>query len=346
VTVLRLLEAELPQPHGGAVTYLAEASQPVDAAPWQGELRPHPLRQPYADPGGPSADLAWAKSTLQSLGKAPRGPPEQIRTWNLSSIWRIPTEGKTVWLKSVPSFFAHEAPLLSFLSRRWVPTVVSYDARRMLLCDVPGEDMHDADVSRLKDMIDLLLGIQVDLRDRVDLLLSLGLPDWRASGLTPRIADVVKRTSSQLSAEDRKALTEFVRDLPNRFAAIASCGLPDTLVHGDFHPGNVRGDENRLILLDWGDSGVGHPLLDRPAFLERQPNSVGEAIEEFWNDRLLELFPGSDPRKAARLVAPIATARHAVIYRNFLDNIEPSEQLYHQIDPIRWLKRTVALLGR
>ncbi|MEO1248940.1 MAG: phosphotransferase, partial [Pseudomonadota bacterium] len=29
------------------------------------------------------------------------------------------------------------------------------------------------------------------------------------------------------------------------------------MVHGDFHPGNVRGDGNRLTLIDWGDCGIG-----------------------------------------------------------------------------------------
>src|SRR5271169_4870927 len=90
VTVLRLLEAERDQPHGGVVTYFAELSQTIKTDPWHGQLHSHPLRQSYAEPGGPAADLAWAKSVLASRGTAPAGHPEQIRTWNLSSIWRIP----------------------------------------------------------------------------------------------------------------------------------------------------------------------------------------------------------------------------------------------------------------
>jgi hypothetical protein len=150
VTVLRLLEAERPEPHGGMVTYLAEASEPVGAVAWRGELHPHPLRQRYARRGGPASDLVWAKSALLSLGMRPEGPPVQIRTWNLSSIWRIPTHGETVWLKSVPPFFAHEAPLLSALSGQRVPTVLSCEAGRMLLREAPGEDMHDASVSKCR----------------------------------------------------------------------------------------------------------------------------------------------------------------------------------------------------
>ena len=33
-----------------------------------------------------------------------------------------------------------------------------------------------------------------------------------------------------------------------------------------------------------------------------------------------------------------------MIYRRFLDNIEPSEQVYHRHDPADWLARTAALL--
>ena len=344
VTVLRLLEAERSQPHGGEVAYLAETPEPVDAEPWRGRLRPHRLRQRYAEPGGPAADLAWAKSSLLQVGLVPLGRATQIRTWNLSSIWRIPTESETVWLKSVPPFFAHEGRLMSALARECVPAVLGFDAARMLLREAPGDDLHHADPSQLTDMVELLLGIQLDWRDRLDLLLSFGLPDWRGPALIPLIADVVSRTESRLSAEQREALAKFVERLPGRFADLAACGLPDTLVHGDFHPGNVRGEGRKLILLDWADSGIGHPLLDQSAFLERLPTEAVPSVTEFWARRWLDLLPYSNPARAAALIAPIAAARHAVIYRRFLDNIEPSEHPYHRSDPVRWLGRAVALL--
>ena len=55
--------------------------------------------------------------------------------------------------------------------------------------------------------------------------------------------------------------------------------------------------------------------------------------------------PGSDPDRAARLLAPVAAARQAVIYRRFLDNIEPSEHAYHAADVPDWLRRTADLLA-
>jgi hypothetical protein len=53
--------------------------------------------------------------------------------------------------------------------------------------------------------------------------------------------------------------------------------------------------------------------------------------------------PGSDPERAATFLAPIAAARQAVIYQEFLDAIEPSEHSSHRQDPADWLARTAAL---
>jgi aminoglycoside phosphotransferase (APT) family kinase protein len=189
-------------------------------------------------------------------------------------------------------------------------------------------------------MIPLLVDLQRQFLGRADDLLALGLPDWRAAPLTRAITDVVARNPVATPALDR-----FVATLPDRFAAIAACGIPDTLVHGDFHPGNLRGDGDNLTLLDWGDSGVGHPLLDQPAFLERARPEERDDLVERWNALWSAAIPGADPARAAILLAPVAAARQAVIYQSFLDRIEPAERRYHVTDPRRWLLRTLALLG-
>jgi Ser/Thr protein kinase RdoA (MazF antagonist) len=344
VTVLRMLQVE-PGPVV-QVTYLAEIEGPAPAAatPWEGRLDDHPLRHPYARPGGPAADLAWAHGVLAERGLAPLGPPAQVRTWNLSSLWRVPLVGQTAWLKAVPPFYAHEGALLAALAGGSVPTLLGHEGRRTLMAEIPGEDLYEAELPQLLAMVDLLTGLQRAWTPRTDALLALGLPDWRGPALGPAIAEVVKATAGELAAADRILLEEFVQHLPGRFAQIAACGLPDTLVHGDFHAGNVRGEGLDLTLLDWGDSGVGHPLLDQSAFLERIPRASVEPVREHWLAAWTCAVPGSDPARASGLLAPIAAARRAVIYRGFLDRIEPSEHPYHRDDPADWLTRTAALL--
>jgi hypothetical protein len=355
VTVLRMLRAERPAAPGGAVTYLAEVDGAAAArvvgqvAPWPDSpghdaLEDDPLRQTWARLGGPARDLAWADSELAAHGLTRIGPAEQDRTWNLSSLWRLPLASGAAWLKVVPPFFAHEGAILERLAGERVPALLAREGARMLMLDVAGDDRYEAPLPELLDMIDLLVDLQARWLGRTAELLSLGMPDWRGDALAWSIGEVVERGAQDVSTDDRAALGRFLRGLPDRFAALAGCGIGDSLVHGDFHPGNLRGGDGRLVLLDWADSGVGHPLLDQPAFLTRIPAEAVNAVRRRWHDAWHAAVPGSDPEGAGQLLAPIAAARQAVVYRRFLDNIEASEHPYHRLDVPDWLHRTADLV--
>jgi Ser/Thr protein kinase RdoA (MazF antagonist) len=359
VTVLRLLDA-VPDPRspwgmGGTVTYLAELGgrreRPSSLTVWLGVLEDHPLRASWARPGGPAADVKWATRTLAGLGRPVFGPAVQLKTWNLSSIWRMDTAAGQVWLKVVPPFCAHEGRILMALADGGragagvapVPGVLAADGARVLLADVPGEDQYQAPAAQLARMVDVLVTLQVDWADRSADLLDLGLPDWQPAPLVAKVATLVSRDGPALGYADERALGLLVATLDERLASLESCGLPTTLVHGDFHPGNLRADGNSLVLLDWGDSGVGHPLLDLPAFLDRVPAESVASVRRRWLAAWAEAVPGCDPERAAELIEPVAALRQAVIYRTFLDGIEPSERAYHAADVPAWLRRAAAM---
>ncbi len=344
ITVLRLLEVAEPDASGIEITYLAETPDVPATEPWDGVLDDHPLRLDYARPGGPAADLAWAERVLTAHGFVRAGPAVQIRTWNLSSLWRIPVEGETLWLKAVPPFFAHEGAVLEALAGGPVPTLLGHEPGRVLMREVAGDDLYEAATPLLPPMVELLVALQRTWAGKTEALFALGLPDWRGPRLTERIGDVLTRNADVLSRDDRATLRRFVDDLPRRFADIAACGLPDTFVHGDFHPGNLRGGAGALTVLDWGDCGVGCPLLDQPAFLGRIRADAVEVCRQRWHDAWRAAAPGSDPDQAAILLAPVAAARQAATYQGFLDNIEPSEHPYHRDDPGERLGVAAALV--
>jgi Phosphotransferase enzyme family len=347
VTVLRLLDTALPAAHGGAVTYLAQAdaaaARNVPPRAWSGRLPDDPKRHAYACVGGPAADLAWAEAVLRARGDMPAGAAEQIRSWNLSSLWRLPTRSGVAWLKVVPPFFAHEAAVLNVLADAPVPQLLGHDGARMLMAELPGSDRYEALLPERLRMVDLLVDLQARWCGRVDELLALGLPDWRGPALTEAVSTTFLRHADALDADERSALETFIAALPRRFAAIATCGMPDGLVHGDFHPGNLRGDGNTLAVLDWGDSGVGHPLLDQTAFLRTCPADEIEPSRSHWRAAWRRHLPGADTARASQLLGPVATARSAVIYQRFLDRIERAEHGYHRDDPLDYLRRTAAL---
>jgi hypothetical protein len=345
VTVLRMLRAERDEQPGGLVTYLAEAQGSVRCEPCDFPLDEHPLRNGYARPGGPERDLAWATEILACRGLVPTGRAEQIKTWNLSSLWRIPLSEGNAWLKAVPPFFGHEGALIAALDKYGcVPPLFGHERGRTLMAEVPGVDGFHATLEQRRQMIELLVRLVCSCRQDLPALLELGLPDFRAPQLSEAIARSVERHAGELELARAQLLSRFVAGLDSRWARLSECGLPDGLIHGDFHSGNVRLAAERLTLLDWGDGGIGHPLLDQAAFLDRVPEQQRGPLREHLHATWRRAVPGCDPVRAERWVEPIAAARQAVVYDSFLDQIEPSEHPYHRRDPAIWLRRAAQAL--
>jgi hypothetical protein len=355
ITVLRLVHAQADPDDafhmGGSATYAAELHgeppnrvQRPDAPLAAAVLEDDPLRLPYARPGGPARDLAWAEQSLAAYASRPSGPAQQMRTWNLSSIWSIPTAAGPVWLKSVPPFFAHEGAVIEWLADPALPPVIASTSGRVLMSDIPGIDHYGAALETLERAVETLVGIQHRVCASVDELFALGLSDWRWPSLRALIDDVVDRHRNELDDSERAALDRLRNGFDARVEAIDACDLPMTLVHGDFHPGNLRGDPERPVLLDWGDCGVGHPLFDVAAMSQGLDAAAAERLVSSWEREWLARRPGSDPLRAASLIEPIAALRQAVVYRGFLDRIEPSERCYHASDPGDWLRKAVARL--
>jgi hypothetical protein len=335
VTVLRLLGADRAAPPGGRVTYLAEvAGEPGPVRPTAIDVAPHPLRAPWAETGGPRAGLDWAEAELAARGRKVTAAVQQ-RSWNLSTIWRLETDGAPVWLKQVPTFFAHEAAVLRWLGEhapRTAPVPVAASGGRVLLEDLPGTDRYDAEPGEREIMLARLHTAQLAAAARTDELLALGVPDRRP----PRLAELIRAVVTDNGGPEHQVLTA---GLDERLAAIEACGLPDTLVHGDFHPGNVRGSATEHSILDWGDSVLGHPAIDLLRLCEQVDDP--QPLREAWCDRWRAAVPGCRPERALELIEPLLALRNAAVYAGFLAAIEPSEWPYHADDVPFWLARAL-----
>jgi Ser/Thr protein kinase RdoA (MazF antagonist) len=354
VLVLRLLDVSTDGASmGGDVTYLAEVvggtlPQLEPAGP--DVLGPDdPLRAAWARPGGIEATLAWADERLADVGRTRLGPPIQEKTWNLSSILRLPVEGGEVWCKQVPPFMAQEGAAIAFVARddpSLVPRVLARDVPggTILMEEVPGEDQWEADEATLLALVERWIAIQHRTADRVGELADAGAPDWRSDRLAEDAAGLLRRDEvrSTLEPGELTELDRLAASLPARLAELDGCGLPPTIVHGDFHPGNWRADGvGGLVLLDWGDAGIGHPLFDATAFLQRLEEPVRGRVLAAWIAAWRRLLPDADPARAAGVIPPIAALRQALIYRAFLDGIEATERVYHEGDVPAWLRRAI-----
>ncbi|MEV8325837.1 phosphotransferase [Kitasatospora sp. NPDC056731] len=361
VLVLRLVEGRSEQGgrggHGGQVWYHAEAlerptaveARPLDAGT-AALLGPAERRAAWATPAGLGEALAWAEAELAGAGRPVAGPARQIRTWNLSGLVRLPTAtGRDAWLKTTtPAFNAREGEVIALLGSvdpGLVPPVLAADPAggRLLLDHVPGEDCWVPSLDTVEEVVPRLVAAQAalaadgraataGLRDRTPRTLLA-----QAQALLDRLPGETDLTPGELAGVRR-----LVAELPVLLEELADCGLPETLVHGDFHPGNWRSDGERPVVVDYADSYLGHPALDglRPrAYLapERWQHLV-----EVWLKAWSEHAPGSRPWRALELVEPLYHLSYALRYQEFLDHIEESERPYHAGDPAAELRAALA----
>jgi hypothetical protein len=298
-SVLRLISAEGGTvPQDGLVTYHVEAYGEPDRTKLHPAEEPEAdaeFRAPYARLGGPAELIEWADTRIERTG-----PSVQVRTWNLSTVHRLPTANGPVWLKAIPAFFADEGAVIEMVGAHdptLVPALIASAPQRILLGDAPGDKCWPVTA------------------EHVELI----VPRWVA-------------VQNALAGEARLRPTTV---------PMPSFGLPDTLTHGDFHPGNWRRSGE---VIDWSDAVWGHPALDACRAMEYAGPELHDHIRKVWSEAWLEHRPDSRPLEALDVARRASHLHNAVKYQEFLDNIEESERIYHDGDPeaeLRAVRRLV-----
>ncbi|MBO1416590.1 phosphotransferase family protein [Streptomyces sp. FH025] len=357
VLVARLVDGQSDDSgHGGRVRYHAEALQrPValNSRPLEGDtaalLAPARLRAAWATPDGLREALDWAEARLAAVGRPSAAPARQIRTWNLSGLFRLPTAtGADAWLKTTtPAFNAHEGEVISLLGGvdpSLVPTVLAADPAggRLLLDHVPGEDCWSPSAETVADVVPRLVAAQAALAGRREDL--AGLRDRTPGALLAQLERLLDRLPEEtdLTPAELDRVRDLAADLPESLDRLAACGLPETLVHGDFHPGNWRSDGRSSVVVDYADACLGHPALDglRPrAYLTPE---AWRHHARVWTEAWRRHAPGSDPALALELAEPLHHLSYALRYQEFLDHIETAERPYHEGDPAAELRAALA----
>ena len=330
--VLRLVHAdEAVIGRGGRVVYHVQAMeepQPdvLDTAPlpaWESIVAPHPLRSTWAEVDGPSRMIEWAQGIL--------GPRDavQVKTWNLSCLIRFPG----AWAKATGRFCGVDADIIQHVSRydeTLVPAVLgqSPDNRWSLLAHAPGIDCWEPDWDTIDNVVRRWVAVQAALAAETG---ELAAPSVLPHDLVADVTRLLPRVD--LTADEVPDLDRLIARLPDVVDELDSAGLPLTLVHGDFHPGNWRSDGSTRRIVDWADAFVGHPAIDIKRLQDFLPEERREHPAEVWSQAWRREVPGSEPLRALRPMSVLSPLTYALTYQRFLDNIEPDERVYHADDP-------------
>jgi hypothetical protein len=232
----------------------------------------------WTDPRWLAEAHEWIHEQLIAAGLRATGPIEQphVRPW--ATVLRVPTEGGNYWFKANMPACAHEAAVVSVLTRvrpDRVPELLAVDRERGWMLMGDGGDRLREVIAREKSLrrwLDVLPEygqLQIDLAGDADELVALGATDRRLETLAAQYEQLLDELEGFAETElgPLRALAPRVAEMCEQ---LASYGIPETIQHDDLHDGQVFVRDGEYLFFDWGDSCVSHPFFSMAVTLEGQ----------------------------------------------------------------------------
>ncbi|MFC9825369.1 aminoglycoside phosphotransferase family protein [Streptomyces erythrochromogenes] len=276
----------------------------------------------WQQPGWLTATTGEADVVLNRLGLRRTGMPVQERHTAVTGMLRIPVGESSLWLKAGLPLFQREAPVTRWVGARAdateleAPVVLAAGDAWWLTAAFPNAAERPAE-----DSLAALVRLQAASVGHAPALRTMGCPDRTTADLADEI-DVLAQRTDLLNDEQRRRLRR-VGGAVAEAGASACERLPDTLVHGDFHSGNVRWTGRRWMVYDWTDACVAHPFADLASAVINDPPAKAAARTRQYADAWSAACPGRDIEAALWTAPIIGAAFHAVNYRGILDAVAP-----------------------
>ena len=332
-----------------------------------------PLRPPWARRGWFALAESWIQEQLASLNYTIVAPIEQVKIWSISSVLRVPTTNGNVYFKVIPTsfmrkntpifssdttgilplLFTHEPMLIQSLAAWYpqnVPRLLALDRELcwMLLADFGTELYHHPNKTAWEKALEVYCQMQVAATHRIDSLFAVGCLDRRLHILATQIDPLLNDEDvlADLNRNEIEQLRAHGPQLKTMCHQLANYAIPQTLVHGDLHSGNIAVQNDNYIYFDWTDCCVAHPFFDVLTFLE----NVDDPVERIrlrdtylvqWIDYatieyLIEVFP---------LSQILATIHQAVSYQHMVANMEGTSKQAMRGGATYWLRILLQLLA-
>ncbi|BCL36394.1 aminoglycoside phosphotransferase family protein [Nostoc sp. MS1] len=324
--ILRTLSLKFPEHKSVIERYLTEIES--------GDIPE--LRPPWAREGWLQAATQWIDEKLLELNYQRISPVECIKSWGISCVLRVNTSRGKIYLKEASTLplFCNEPLVTVELANLFpvnVPNVLSIDNQRhwMLLADFGQPVGRNAPIKVQKDIYRVFAQVQIKSVQYIDKLLSVGCLDRRLDWLATQI-DVLFNDEialSQLQAEEIKQLKNLAPHLKKLCCQLASYQIPQTLVHGDLHLGNVAFYQDNYLFFDWTDCCISHPFFDMfELFFSRKNKPFTSKIKDLQKEYLAQWTdyePMSRLLEAWKLAKPLCALHHAVSYKYIVACLEP-----------------------
>jgi hypothetical protein len=282
--VMEVLDQNAPAPIGMLWVFAREASSRVGGVDGAAIRRfvedldrygAEPERAPFAKPAWIQELLSWAGTQLQPFGLRTTGGFWQLNASPTFSLIRLQTNRTAVWFKATGDPNTHELALsltLADLFPRHVPRIISVHSawNGWLSLNVAGTALDQTtDRSAWERAAEDLAELQISSIGKSAQLLRAGARDLRMERLAERVDRFLSRMGELMALQESRSpaplsereLVRLADVLKQSCAHLEAFGLPQTLGHIDFNPGNILVTGNHCVFLDWAEGAVANPLL-------------------------------------------------------------------------------------
>ncbi len=309
-------------------------------------------RPPWARPGWYRQAATWIKDQLAQRGITITGPLEPVRHWSLSCVLRAVTHEDNIYFKTVAALplFVNEAAMVATLSQLYpqdVPTPLAVDQQRdwMLLPELTQIVGWGAPLAQRLAFLSRFGQVQATAVRHLEALFAAGCLDRRLAWLETQIEPLLTTDFilTTVTADERAQLSALIPRLQSLCRELAAYHIPETLVHGDLHGGNVAVCGDSFFYFDWTDACISHPFFDMlNIFMEKDT-----AVQTQLRDAYLAQWTAFEPRPRLLAVWSLAevlgAVHHAISYWHIVSNLEPHTR--HELDSAipYWLRKIVTL---
>jgi hypothetical protein len=217
----------------------------------------------------------WAQEQINPLGLRLSGKCHQFNASPTFSLIRLETTGPALWFKAVGEPNLHEYSITLGLAQdhaHYLPKIVAIkpDWNGWLMLEAEREDFDDGrELEQWQRVTETFAHLQLEYVGKTQRLLEIGCKDRRLATIIQRIdlfIDIMSELMQQQPSEPPSRLShlelEILRSkLKTSCYRMQSSGIPDSLLHGDFNPGNIRANAKHCIFLDWAEGCLGPPFL-------------------------------------------------------------------------------------
>ncbi len=312
------------------------------------------LRPSWAKRGWYAQAQHWIQTTLTQQGHTLTAPLKIVKNWSLSYVMRIKTNNGDFYFKAVANLplFVNEAVMTSKLAELFpqnILTPTAIDAQRdwMLLPALPQILGWGAPIEQRKEFLRQFAQLQKTAVAHIDALIEAGCFNHRLTWIQTQIKPLIhaKICQETLNEEEVTKLINLIPHLHMACTQLANTPIPQTIVHGDLHGGNVGIQNGQYIFFDWTDPCITHPFFDMLDIFYEQDTVVQIELRDAYLAEWAAFAPMPQLLNIWTLAEVGAAIHHAISFWQILIHIEPHARadLSHML-PI-WLRK-ILMLGK